>query len=311
MNMQTSQDEQIQEEALRWFARARATNFSVNEQQQLENWLEQDARHRCEYTLLHKTWKQVGELEYSFSRPAKLPNRRDVIWRPTMLALAAGAVIASVLLVYLYTPIYYEAPPGGHLNVQIADGIQVELDADSAIRVSRLTDYPDVRLTRGSAYFDVQASRSGLRVHVADVSLRDIGTRFAATVVQDDGQVAVAEGMVEVSSAAEQKMLGVGQQTHFSSDQISTPGAVDPQQIAPWRNGEYRFTAATLAEVADAIWRHSRLRIEIPDARIASLTVSGNFEIQQPEKLLWVIAQVHDLHARKLADGHYKLLPNS
>lgn len=303
-------DERIQEEALRWFARARAANFSATEQLQLESWLEQDARHRNEYALLHQIWKQVGALEYSFSRPVKPPVRKGVMYRPALLALAACAVFATTLLIYRYAPVTYEAPPGGRLNVQIAEGIHVELDADSAIRASRLTAYPDVTLTRGSAYFDVQAVNSGLLVHVANAALRDIGTRFAATVVKDDGQVAVAEGMVEVSVAAEQKMLQSGQQTRFTDERIDAPVACDPQQVAAWKNGEYRFAAASLAEVADAVWRHSRLRIEIPDAHIARLTVSGNFDIRQPEKLLWAVAQIHDLQAHKQADG-YKLLPNS
>lgn len=303
-------DEQIQEEALRWFARARAANFSATEQLQLANWLEQDARHRSEYALLHQTWKQVGELEYSFSRPAKSAVRKGGMRRPAMLALAACAMFATALLISRYAPVTYEAPPGGRLSVQIVKGIHVELDADSSIRVSRLTSYPDVKLTRGSAYFNVQAVNSGLLVHVADAALRDIGTRFAATVVKDDGQVAVAEGMVEVSAAAEQIMLQSGQQTRFTDERIDAPVACDPQQVAAWKNGEYRFAAASLAEVADAVWRHSRLRIDIPDAQVASLTVSGNFDIRQPEKLLWAIAQIHDLQARKQSDG-YKLLPNS
>lgn len=310
MNMQTPVDEQIQEEALSWFVRVRADDFGAAEQAQLQHWLAQDPRHRSEYARLGQTWNQLGGLGNYFSRPQPAPVRRAVAWRTATIALAACAAGMAVLLVFRFSPVTHEAPPGGHLNVQIAGGIQVELDADSAIRVSRLTDYPDVRLTRGSAYFDVQAAQSGLRVHVADATLRDIGTRFAATVVEDDGHVAVAEGMVEVSSVEEQKMLGMGQQTRFSSGRINAPGAIDPQQIAPWKNGEYRFVAATLAEVADAVWRHSRLRIEIPDAHVARLTVSGNFEIRQPDKLLWAITQIHDLQARKQSDG-YKLLPNS
>jgi transmembrane sensor len=305
----SDRDEMILEEALRWFARARAADFSAGEQLELAGWLERDARHRREYDLLRQTWQRAGELEHRLVRAPQVSVLQAALRRPAMLAVAASVVVATTLVLMRYAPLSYESEPGKQMSVRIAEGIQAELDADSEIRVSRWTAYPDVTLVRGSAYFDVQAVQSGLRVHVADATLRDIGTRFAATVVEDDGQAAVAEGMVEVSAAEAQQMLGSGQLVRFADERIDAPVHCDPQQVAPWRNGEYRFVAASLAEVADAVWRHSRLRIEIPDEQIAKLTVSGNFDIRQPEKLLWAVAQIHDLQARKQRDG-YRLLPN-
>jgi len=303
-------DEKLQGEALRWFTRARAGDFGADEQQRLADWLVQDARHRNEYELLRLTWARVGELEHRLARSPLVSTRQSVLRRPVMFAFTACVIVASTLLLLRQMPITYESAPGKQSSVQIAEGIRVELDADSEIKVSRLPFYPDVTLTRGSAYFDVQAEQSGLRVHAADAALRDIGTRFAVTVLGGEGQVAVAEGMIEVSAAAGQKMLQSGQQTRFTASRIDAPTPCDLQQVAAWKNGEYRFAVATLAEVADAVWRHNRMRIEIPDAYVASLTVSGNFDIGQPEKLLSALAQIHDLQVRKQGGG-YRLLPNS
>jgi transmembrane sensor len=303
-------DERIQEEALRWFARSRAGDFDADEQRQLADWLAQEARHRNEYELLHLIWARVGELEHRLVRAPLVSSRPPVLRRPAMLALTACAVIASTLLLLRQVPITYESAPGKQSSVQIAAGIWVELDADSEIKVSRLSFHPDVTLTRGSAYFDVQVVQSGLRVHVADAALRDIGTRFSVTVLGGEGQVAVAEGMVEVSVAAGRKTLQSGQQTRFTASRIDAVTPCDLHQVAAWKNGEYRFAAATLTEIADAVWRHSRLRIELADARVAGLTVSGNFDIGQPDKLLSALAQIHDLQVRKQGGG-YLLLPNS
>lgn len=303
--MSSHVDETIREAALFWFTRARAANFSATEHAQLQSWLAQDSRHRGEYARLEQTWTQLGALRNHFSRLRPAPVRLVTARRATV-ALACAAGFAA-LLVFRYPPDIYQAPPGGHLSVQIAEGIQAELDADSAIQVAHFSLYPDVHLTRGSAYFDVRTSQSGLQVHVAEFTLRDIGTRFSATVVPGGGKVAVAEGKVEISTDTARQMLNAGQQCHFAMGRIASSTAINPQQVAAWQNDEYRFDAAPLTEVADAIWRHSRLRVEIPDPRIANLTISGSFDIQQPDKLLWAVAQIHELRARQQPDGHWQL----
>lgn len=306
MSTQAPIEEAIRETALFWFTRARAADFGANDYAQLQHWLAQDPRHHDEYARLEQTWTQLGALRDHFSRPRPAPVRSFTA-RRVAVALAACVVGFFAVLFFRYPSELYQAPPGGHLSVQIAEGIQAELDADSAIEVAHFSLHPDVHLMRGSVYFDVKARHTGLQVHVAEITLHDIGTRFSATVIQNDGKVAVAEGQVEISTATSQMMLSTGQQVHFASEDIDTPISINPQQVAAWQNDAYRFDAAPLSEVADTIWRHSRLRIEIPDARISALTVSGNFDIQQPEKLVWAIAQIHELRVKKQPDGHWRL----
>jgi len=303
MSLPVPPDDPVKERALHWFVRSRADDFAAEERAQLEQWLGEAPSHRIEYGRLGQTWGQLGGLHNYFSRPQ--PKRHSSSWKTVSLAASVAGVAG--LLAVLYWPETYQALPGEHLSVQLVEGIKIELDADSVIRVSRTSSHPDVRLIQGSAYFDVQAKHSGLEVHVADATLRDIGTRFAATVVQGNGSLSVAEGMVEISASAGKKMLSEGQQTRFTSLSIDNPVAINPQQVAAWKSGEYRFEASTLDEVADAIWRHSRVRVEIPDRRIAKLSISGNFDIRQPDKLLWAIAQIHNLQLKQQAEGRWML----
>lgn len=302
-------DRQIREEALRWFVRARAEGFGPDERGQLVSWLERDGRHRREYDLLQQVWDRAGELEHRYGRPSVTPLRGG-LRRAAAMAMSACVMMAIVLVLFRYSSVDYAAPPGGRLSVQLAEGVRAELDADSAIRVNRLALHPDVTLVRGSAYFDVDAVRSGLEVHAAQATLRDIGTRFSATVLENEGRVAVAEGKVEVTLGGARRTLESGRQARFAAGRIGEPDFCDLQQVAPWMNGEYRFAAATLAEVADALWRHGRMRVEIPDARVATLTVSGNFDMAEPEKLMRAIARIHGLQFRTRAGG-YELLSDS
>lgn len=307
MNTPVSHDEQIQEAALRWFTRARAEDFSATERRQMENWLAQAPVHRREYARLEQTWSQMDGLSTYFKRPRPMQAHRKPARRTAKAALAACAAGIVAIMIFRYPPAHYQAPPGERLSVQIAAGLQAELDSDSAIEVNRWSLHPDVRLTRGSVYFDVQIPNSGLQVHVAETTLRDIGTRFAITTLpQGGGRVAVAEGIVEVSTATERETLSAGHQTRFSNARIEPPTTINPQQVTAWHSGEY-FDATPLAEVADTLWRHHRVRIDIPDNRIANLTISGSYDIRQPQKLLWAIAQIHQLHEQRQPDGHILL----
>ena len=307
MNSPASDDGQIQEAALRWYTRARAADFSATERMQLESWLAQDPGNRREYARLEQTWNEMDGLRNYFKRTRAVQARRNATRRTAKAALAACCAGIVAIMVFSYPPALYQTPPGRHLSIQIAAGVRAELDADSAIEVNRWSLHPDVRITRGSVYFDVQTPDSGLQVHVAETTLRDSGTRFAITTLpHGGGRVAVAEGIVEISTATGRETLSAGYQTRFGGARVESPTSINPQQVFAWQSGDY-FEATTLTEVADTLWRHQRVRIEIPDIRIANLTLSGSYDIRHPQKLLWAIAKTHQLQEQLQPHGHILL----
>jgi ferric-dicitrate binding protein FerR (iron transport regulator) len=50
-----------------------------------------------------------------------------------------------------------------------------------------------------------------------------------------------------------------------------------------------------------------RIRLDIPDPKVAALTVSGGVPISEPDRVLWAVAQVHGLKLDRLDERHYRL----
>jgi transmembrane sensor len=311
--------QQIDDEALHWFVRSRADDFSADEGQRRDAWLEADSAHQAAYDALDATWNQLDDIaallpEQVRAIPRPVPPRPAVSpWRlPRLLpfggAMAAAAVLAFVFLLpreeVLRT---IEAQPGQHRQLAFADGTQLALDADSVARVSDSLP-PRIELLKGQLYLEVNRASSGqLEVRAGTTRIRDIGTRFAVSLRDGQGHVAVAEGQVEIKDAQGLLMLFAGRGADFGPQGMIGERAIAAADIAPWRNGQWRFAATPLAKLADELARQQRIRLDLPDPKVAALTVSGSFPIGEPDRVLWAVTQVHGLKLERLDERHYRL----
>lgn len=306
------------QQALHWFVRARAPDFSDAERQRMEAWLAADSAHRAEYERLCDTWGKLDGLAAhldALRQPATLAALRPALpatprrnWMfPALACAMAVMVMAAWLFPRQVEILHYQTMPGQHLSVAVAEGIEAVLDADSALSVAR-SDPPRVELLRGNAYFAVNRQGSGgLEVMAGQTRIRDIGTRFAVAVREHGGHVAVAEGVVEIQSGGTHRTAAAGLRVDFDGTGITGEKYLAAEDVAPWRNGQWRFAATPLAEIAMEMARQQRVRLDIPDPEVAALTVSGNFDIQEPDRVLWAIAQVHGLKTYRVGERHFQL----
>lgn len=299
------------QEALSRFVRSRAADFTDDEREVLDVWLAADPRHRAEFARWERNWRTLDALavhlpsRHPVARPAP-SSRRRVWW--SLGGLVAAGIAATVLLLPGQALLnHYETPPGQHRELTLAEGIRVSLDADSAIDVAAGKP-PRIELRRGDVYVDVPAgSAGGVEVRVGGARIRDIGTRFSVAARGEGGAVAVAEGLVEVRVGTSLLALGAGRQAEFDARGRLAEKAVAESDVAPWRLGRLRFDATPLAAVAIELARQQRIRLDLPDPRVAALEVSGSFGIDEPEQVLWAIAQVHGLQLQRLGDRHFLL----
>lgn len=306
----------IDDTALRWFVRSRAGDFSAEERQRLDAWLAETATQRSAFEALGATWERLDDIAAMLPERVRilprLAPRRPSFGLPRLLPLggmlAAAAVLAFVFLMpreEMQRAI--ESSSGQRLQLTLADGTRIALDADSAARVSDATP-PRIELVKGNIYLDVGHPSSGrLEVRAGTTQIRDIGTRFAVSLRGGRGSVAVAEGQVEVRGEQRLLLLVAGRGADFGPQGITGERAVAEADIAPWRNGQWRFAATPLAEMVDELAREQRIRLDIPDPKVAALTVSGSFPISEPDRLLWAVAQVHQLKLERLDERHYRL----
>lgn len=300
-------DDPAQQQALHWFVRSRAVDFSPTEREQLTQWLADDARHQQAFEQLSDTWNDLDQLAPRLYKLRPTPGRAR---RRELLrgALAFGALAGIGLLYWqnLEPPTrHLESARGQHLQIALPQGGQMWLDADSAVD---LVESQPVRITllRGGIYLQVEHG-NGLRVLAAGATLRDIGTRFAVSLHGDQAQVAVAEGRVEISTGLASKQIGAGQGLTFNANELLAEQRLDTRNIAAWREGRWHFAGTPLAELANELRRQHNLQLTFDDPKLARLAVSGDFEIKRPDKVLWAVSQVHDLRLHHPESHVYRL----
>lgn len=316
MDQKINTGDSIDEEALRWFVRGRASDFSTAERQCLDAWLAADSAHQAAFDALSSTWDRLDDIAALLpARVRTIPRpaaRRNWFGLPRLLPVGGAIAVAAAMAFVFLLPREeilrtIDAPPGQHRQLTLADGTHLMLDADSLVQVTDSLP-PRIELLKGKLYLDVANPSSGkLEVRAGTTRIRDIGTRFAVTLRNGHGQVAVAEGQVEVKDMQRLLLVVAGRGANFGPQGINGEQAIGEADIAPWRNGQWRFAATPLTELGDELARQQQIRLDIPDSKVAALTVSGNFPISEPDRVLWAVAQVHGLKLDRLDERHFRL----
>lgn len=194
-------------------------------------------------------------------------------------------------------PTAYQTVTGQHQTVRLPDGSVMELGAASAAEVQYSDDERGIELLNGVAYFDVVRNpRRPFVVRAGGGSVTAVGTAFTVqrrgtdvTVVVSDGLVEVARPVpaarapvVDVNRQPAVVQLPAGQQVAFSSDEgLALPEATDVAAATAWREGRLVFQDESLAAAIADVNRYSRVRIELADAQLAELRLTGTVVTSQ------------------------------
>jgi transmembrane sensor len=299
----------IEQQALQRFVRARAPDFSADEQADLDAWLADDA-HRTEFGQLQNTWTALDGLAGQVGVLRHPPSRV-----PTWLRRSVGGVVAAGIAYALFlvvgmqapTPQRFETAAAEHRLLTLADGTTVALNAESAIELVDGTE-PQVDVLRGDVFIDVRNHDAAhLEVRVGGATIRDIGTRFAVASVDGGGSVAVEAGIVELRAGGEMRVVHAGRAARFAADGTVVEATVERDAVAPWREQHWHFDATPLSVLAAEMARQQRIQVDIADPSDAALTVSGTFGFAEPQRVLWAAAQVHGLELQRLGERHFSL----
>ena len=184
-----------------------------------EAWLAASPDHRRDWAEIARTAEVLGHAEPAHrhewgefvrqrqadraaaSRAATAGRRRRRV--VGLAALAAAACLAFVFGGNLMLRIEADhmTATAEQRRVQLADGTVVLLAPESAIDVAYGEGARRVRLLKGRAYFEVAADRRPFAVQAREVEARDIGTAFDVGLDARGVDVAVREGIVDVSAA--------------------------------------------------------------------------------------------------------------
>jgi len=276
-------------------------------------WMAADPRHRIAYQQAERHWQDSRLLvDSDVGRTRKLVRAPFLMRRSTHVAAASLGVVVLLgiggvgLLRYgsplgLVSPAQaatYETVLGEIRTISLADGSQLTLDTATRVRVTLSASERKVSLERGRARFRV--APDGKRPFTVTVSGGTVvarSTLFDVSVERGSPVVAVIEGRVDLTSTSDAashpaRTLATGQTADLSN--ADTPRPTLPAETQ-WVSGMLALDGDPLGEAIAAINRYNRIQIRLAGPELARLSVTGAFQVRNPDAFARAVAATFGL----------------
>ncbi len=254
---------------------------------------------------------------------ARLPGVDEITARAATrkrnrkIAASSVAMLAVCGLLWL-DPVYYNerfvSAVGERHTLTLHDGSEIALNTDSSLRIEHHLRSRHLYLDQGEALFT--ASHPRLRsfvVHANRTRVVDIGTVFNVRNTQQGTAVTVLEGSVEVSDdhqQAHKQVLHAGQALETGLSGSSMPHTIDTELATGWRHGKLYFDRTPLRDMMAELQRYRTQPIEVAPA-LENLRISGQFDIDNIERLLDQLPTLAPVAILHHADGRTQIVPKS
>jgi transmembrane sensor len=134
-----------------------------------------------------------------------------------------------------------------------------------------------------------------------------VGTRFGVDRLGDAVEVRVYEGTVKVEAkGSDPRAVTSGQWLLIDPKRGVTAGTFAPEAYPNWRTGWLEADAMPLGFVVARLNRYTDNKIVLADDKLAAVTLSGRFRLDNPAGTLKQIAALLDV--RVTAQDHRILL---
>jgi len=252
--------------------------------------------------------EHVVSLEASAPWGQRPARRVSTSWSwPKITSVAAGLalVVAGTLWwardgEWLGLPKTYQTAHGEQRLERLPDGSVLRLDTDSEATVRYSSRERLVELDRGQVLFEVaHDGRRRFRVAAAGAGAIAVGTQFDVYRKDRAIEFTVAQGEIAVFSA-EPSWLGSTQGLPPGAQRVragyqlridagappAQPVPVDLNQALAWLQHKIVFEHRPLGEIAAEFNRYGRIPVEIEDAALRALPVSGRFDAADTESFV-------------------------
>jgi transmembrane sensor len=270
-------------EAAGWITRLDQGPLSAQDQARFQAWLAEDVRQHGAYVRATAAWTRLNQ-----SAPAELSR----FSRRRSLFAIGGAVAAALPLYYgarmaleIAGERTYESATGEIINLALAPGVAVKLDAQSRLRARLDGARVRIVLDAGRAWFDVASTP--LLLKAAHVEVQGGVASFGAVRSAERLSLLVARGNLIIKAAADREFVAAPMtKVSFAGGRYvdSVPvdqGAID--QANAWTAGRLIFDGETVAEAAAAFNRYNRVKIKVVGQMVAQRHVVGYFRLNNPK----------------------------
>jgi len=302
----------IQDAAGDWLAR-RQEPASPDVERAFAVWLDADPRHRIAYAQAERHWQDSSLLADSdIGRTRKLVRAPFLMRHSTHVAAASLGVVVLLGIggigllrngspLELVSPAQaatYETALGEIRTISLADGSQLTLDTATRVRVTLSASERKVSLERGRARFRVAPDgKRPFTVTIPGGTVVARSTLFDVSVESGSPVVAVIEGRVDLTSTSDAashpaRTLAAGQTADLGN--ADAPRPTSPAETQ-WVSGMLALDGGPLGEAVAAINRYNRIQIRLAEPELARLSVTGAFQVRNPDAFARAVAATFGL----------------
>lgn len=229
------------------------------------------------------------------------------------LGLATAGVLVGGFLILKPLGQTFDTAVGERRAISLEDGSTIELNTDSRVRVRLSRGERRLWLEKGQAMFAVAHDRTRpFIVTAGDTAVRALGTKFEVWRSGEEVRVILAEGKVQVTSAAPRAApvtLTAGQRLDVRPQGPAKPAPVDVAAATGWTQGRVTFRDVPLAQAVAEINRYSRSPVVLGPGAPASERVTGVFDTGDTQSFVSGVTTMLDLKSTPRPDGGVVLTP--
>jgi transmembrane sensor len=254
----------------------------------------------------------AGQLSRPDSAAKEIPDRGGRVLTRAAAGLAI-LTLATVLYIGLRPQNVYVTAIGEQRTCKLQDGSVIVLNTDTEVQIDYSRHLRGVRLVKGEALFMVEHDTTRpFIVSAGSASVRAVGTEFNVRRREQSTEVAVVEGIVQVSTT-EATPISAGEAEHSSpaatpsQERSVTPAAIrlaagekaqvssrgmkistshDIEGVLSWRQRRLTFRDTRLADVVAEFNRYNRSQIRIEGAAAQDMQMTGIFDADHPQAII-------------------------
>jgi transmembrane sensor len=303
----------IEETAARWVVRMDGGALGEAEQRELDTWLEADTRHLGAFVRAQAQWVDVDRVAALAAGRAPAQTRSEP-WRFQRAAGIAAAFLGLVAGLAVVSDRYLlgrESTQVGEVRrLTLEDGSALALNTASVLQVKFDSDERRIVLRQGEASFQVSHdAQRPFVVQAGNVFVRAVGTAFSVRMRQDDVDVIVTEGVVEVvrnagkSSQIQAERVARNQEVVVatSAKPITVAALSEPEveRRLSWQDGRLVFQGEALARAVEEVNRYSPLPVVIDDPELGRKSFVGVFRVGDTRAFAQAAAAAFDAEVRE------------
>ena len=190
-------------------------------------------------------------------------------------------------------------PKGGQYQVELADGSQVWLNANSSLRFPTAFVGGERRVEiTGEAYLEVAKNTAKpFFVNVVGSEIQVLGTHFNVMAYNDEPalRTTLLEGAVRFVHNNQGSMLRPGQQSVLKKDgQVQVENDVDIENVMAWKNGKFSFQGVDVGTLTRQLarWYDVEIVYNKPVSELFYAKFSRNIKLSDALKALELTGKV-------------------